>query len=84
MDKISNQKVIVYSTPTCMYCKMAKDFFRQNKVEFIEHDVAADLKAREEMLEKSGQMGVPVIDVGGEVIVGFDRDRLAELLDIKD
>lgn len=76
--------VTIYSTPSCMYCKMAKDFFHQNKVEFKEHDVAADVKAREEMLEKSGQMGVPVIDIGGEVIVGFDRDRLAELLDIKD
>ncbi len=67
-----------------MYCKMAKDFFKENNIAYTEHDVAADSKAREEMIEKSGQMGVPVISIGTETIVGFDRDRLAELLGIKE
>jgi len=62
---------------------MAKDFFKSHEVDFVEHNVAVDEKAREEMLDKSGQMGVPVIVVGDEVIVGFNRERLAELLGIK-
>ena len=72
--------VKIYTTPTCVYCKMAKDFFKKNGVEYEEHDVARDLKAREEMFQKSHQMGVPVIDVNGEIIVGFDREHLAKLL----
>ena len=59
---------------------MAKDFFKKNGVEYEEHDVARDPKAREEMFQKSHQMGVPVIDVNGEIIVGFDREHLAKLL----
>jgi len=73
----------IYTTPTCVYCRMAKDFFNQHSVQYEEHNVMEDLKAREEMVSKSGQMGVPVIDVEGELIVGFDKERLVELLDIK-
>lgn len=72
--------VTIYSTPTCVYCRMAKDFFQANSIPFVEHNVAADLKAREEMFAKSHQMGVPVIDVEGHVIVGFDKKTLEELL----
>lgn len=73
-------KVTIYSTPSCGYCKMAKEFFQENNVEYEEFDVAADEQKRNEMIEKSGQMGVPVIYVDDEVIVGFDKPRLSELL----
>ncbi|OGD31741.1 NrdH-redoxin [Candidatus Azambacteria bacterium RIFCSPHIGHO2_02_FULL_52_12] len=75
--------VTIYTTPTCVYCKMAKDYFTQNNIAYQELDVAVDEKAREDMVEKSGQMGVPVIDVGGTIVIGFDQDLLAQLLQIK-
>lgn len=75
--------VKIYSTPPCVYCKMAKAFFKENNIAFEEVDVASDTKAREEMIKKSGQIGVPVIDVGGKVIVGFDKPRLSQALGIQ-
>ncbi len=66
-----NKKVIVYSTPTCQYCVMAKNYFKDNKVEFEDIDVAADPAKGQEMVAKSGQMGVPVIDIEGKIVVGF-------------
>jgi glutaredoxin-like YruB-family protein len=75
--------VIIYSTPTCVYCKMTKDFLAKNSVQYKEFDVATDLKAREEMVKKSGQLGVPVIDVDGEIFIGFDQSGLAKVLKIK-
>lgn len=75
-----SKKVIVYSTPTCPYCKQAKDFLKQNKIEFTEVDVAADEKKAQEMIEKSGQMGVPVIDISGKIIVGFDKAEMKKAL----
>lgn len=72
--------VSIYTTPTCGYCKMAKEFFAENNIEFNEYDVAADAEKRTEMIEKSGQMGVPVITVDEELIVGFDKEKLASLL----
>ena len=74
------KEVTIYTTPTCGYCKMAKEFFTDNNVQFKEHDVAADLEMRKEMIEKSGQMGVPVIFVDNEMTVGFDKGRLSTLL----
>lgn len=74
------KNVSVYTTPTCQYCKMAKEFFQANNVNYSEHDVAADEAMRNEMVEKSGQMGVPVIDIEGEIIVGFDEPRIKEVL----
>ena len=74
------KKVIVYSTPTCPYCVMAKDYLSENKVKFEDVDVASDQVKAQEMVAKSGQMGVPVLDVEGEIIVGFDKGRLANLL----
>ncbi|MFH1192927.1 MAG: glutaredoxin family protein [Candidatus Jorgensenbacteria bacterium] len=76
-------KVTIYSTPSCVYCKMAKAFFDQHKVAYEERDVVADMKAREEMIAKSGQLGVPVIDVGGAMVVGFDKGKLKELLKLQ-
>jgi len=62
---------------------MAKDYFNTHKIEYTEKDVASDLEARQEMMDKSGQMGVPVIFIGEEMIIGFDEPRIAELLGIK-
>jgi len=74
--------VKIYTTPTCVYCKMAKEFFKKNNVAYQEFDVAADMKAREDMIQKSGQLGVPVIDVDGKIIVGFDKAALAQALNL--
>ncbi len=74
--------VQIYSTPTCVYCKHAKEYFTANNIAYTEHNVATDLDARKDMIEKSGQMGVPVIDIDGEITVGFDQERLAGLLHI--
>lgn len=76
-------KVTIYTTPTCVYCKMAKAFFKENNVAYEEKDVSQDAVAREEMISKSHQMGVPVIDVDGQLIIGFDKEGLLELLNIK-
>ena len=76
------KSVSIYTTPTCVYCKMTKDFFKQNNVEYQEFDVSSDLEKRKEMIEKSGQMGVPVIFVDNEMTVGFDKGKLQELLGI--
>ncbi len=72
--------VTIYSTPTCHFCHMAKEFFEANKIPFTDHNVATDLPKRKEMVEKSGQMGVPVITIDNKLIVGFDEGRLRELL----
>ena len=77
-------KVIVYSTPTCHFCHMAKDFFKEKGVEFEDFDVSTDLSKRKEMVDKSGQMGVPVILIKDEVIVGFNKPKIVELLGIKE
>jgi len=76
------KQVTIYTTPTCGYCKMAKEFFTANGVEYTEYNVATDLEKRKEMIEKSGQMGVPVIYVGDDMTVGFDKPRLSSLLGI--
>lgn len=72
--------VVIYSTPTCHFCHAAKEFFTENKVEFTDHDVSEDLVARKEMVDKSGQMGVPVIFIGEDMIVGFDESVVKEKL----
>ncbi len=74
--------VTIYTTPTCGYCRATKDFFKENKVEYSEIDVSQDQDKAREMVEKSGQMGVPVIDVDGEIVVGFDQNKLSEKLGI--
>lgn len=73
-------KVTVYSTSTCPYCTMAKDFLKENKVEFEEIDVSENEEKAKEMVQKSGQMGVPVLDIDGEIIIGFDKEKIKELL----
>ena len=76
------KQVTIYTTPTCHFCHAAKDFFTANNVKFTDYNVATDLEKRKEMIQKSGQMGVPVIYVGDQLVVGFDEGRLKELLAI--
>jgi glutaredoxin-like YruB-family protein len=73
----------VFSTPFCPYCVTLKEFLKGNKVEFEEIDVSKDEAGREEMVTKSGQMGVPVVEINGEIVVGFNRDKICELLNIR-
>ena len=70
------QTVKIYSTPTCVYCKMAKEFFKKNNISYEEFNVAEDQKAREDMVNKSHQLGVPVIEIGDKVMVGFNEAEL--------
>ena len=77
------KKVIIYTSPTCIWCKKAKEWFKEHKVKYEEHDVSVDDKAREKMIEKSEQMGVPVILIDDQVIVGFDEQALKIALKIK-
>lgn len=72
--------VTIYTTPSCGYCNLAKDWFRQNKIAFTEYNVAADMNKADEMVKKSGQMGVPVIDVQGQIIVGFNQPQVERAL----
>jgi len=74
------QNVTIYSTPSCHFCHLAKDFFTTNGIVYTEYNVASDLEKRKEMIEKSGQMGVPVIIIGDEITVGFDKPKIAKLL----
>ncbi len=76
-------KIIIYSTPVCVYCNIAKEFFKENNIKYEEKDVAVDQDALKEAIQKSGQMGVPVIDIDGKILVGFDKTELSKLLDIK-
>ncbi len=76
MDKT----VIIYSTPVCHFCHAAKEFFAANNIKYTEHDVAADAEKRQEMIEMTQQMGVPVIRIGDDVVIGFDEPKLRELL----
>lgn len=76
-------KVTIYTTPTCVYCKMTKAFFKENSIAYEERDVSIDAAARDEMVAKSNQMGVPVIDIDGQILVGFDKASFSELLHIK-
>ncbi len=75
--------VNIYSTPSCHFCHAAKDFFTEHHVAFTDFNVAADLPKRQEMIEKTGQMGVPVITIGDQIVVGFDEPKLRELLTIQ-
>jgi glutaredoxin 3 len=75
--------ITVYSTPTCVYCNMAKNFFKANGIAYQDFNVATDLEKRKEMIDKTGQMGVPVIDIGGTVVVGFDEAQIRTTLGIK-
>jgi glutaredoxin-like YruB-family protein len=70
------KNIKVYSTPTCPWCIRAKQFLKENNIVYEDIDVSANKAAAEEMVQKSGQMGVPVLDIEGEIIVGFDKERI--------
>lgn len=72
--------ITLYTTPTCGYCKIAKDYFKSNNIKFTEYDVSRDSQNAMEMVRKSGQMGVPVIEANGKLIVGFNRPELDKIL----
>ncbi len=74
----------IFSTPSCPYCVTLKGFLKQHNFEFEDINVAENVQAREEMIQRSGQMGVPVIEINGEIVVGFDRKKIVQLLKIKD
>ena len=74
------KKVTVYSTTTCPYCHMAKDYFKEHNVEFEDINVGEDHDKAQEMIQKSGQTGVPVIDIDGKIIVGFDKEAIEDAL----
>ena len=72
--------VKIYTTPSCVYCNKAKQYFRENRIPFTEYNVANDMRRAEEMVKKSGQMGVPVVDVNGRIIVGFNQPEIERAL----
>lgn len=77
------KKVIMYGTETCIWCAKTREFFKEHGVKYREIDVGNNIKAAQEMIKKSGQQGVPVIDIDGKIFVGFDEDNLRRLLKIK-
>ena len=72
--------ITIYTTPTCHWCKDTKAFLKKNKLKYTEKDVSADQKAAQEMIKKSGQMGVPVLDINGKIIVGFDPQEIIKMI----
>ena len=76
-------KVKIYSTSMCPYCTTLKEFLKERGVEFEEIDVSQDEKAMKEMVEKTGQMGVPVMEIDGEIVIGFDREKIIKLLKLE-
>jgi glutaredoxin-like YruB-family protein len=75
-----DKKVKIYSTPTCPFCMMSKKFLKENNIDFEDIDVSTDQAKAKEMVQKSGQMAVPVIDIDGEIIVGFDKEKIRKTL----
>jgi glutaredoxin 3 len=78
---MTDKQVVIYSTPTCPYCKRAKDYLTRKGISYLEHNVALDRDAAKEMVKKSGQLGVPVILIDDEVIIGFNQAQLDKILD---
>ncbi len=76
-------KVKVYTTPTCVYCVTVKNFLKEKNIDYTEVDVSVDTQAADEMIEKTGQMGVPVLEIDGQMIVGFDKDKIVKALNIE-
>jgi len=76
----NSKEIVIYSTPTCHFCQMAKAFFKSNNVEYTEYNVAEDAEKRQEMIEITGQMGVPVIKVGDDILIGFNEGKVREMV----
>jgi len=77
-----SHEVIIYTTPTCSWCQAVKEYLRAREIDFEEIDVSADPAAAQEMIDKSGQMGTPVLDIDGEIIVGFNKPEIDRLLEL--
>ncbi len=73
-------RVIIFTTPTCTYCNMAKKYLRERGIKFKDVDVSRDMAAARDMVRRSGQQGVPVIDIGGKIVIGFDRQKIDKYL----
>ena len=73
----------IYTTPLCAYCRMAKDYFESKKLSYEEYDVSKNITRQKEMIEKTGQFGVPVIDINSKIVIGFDKEKIDELLKTK-
>jgi len=84
MENDKKPHIRIFSTPTCPYCVTLKEFLKEKGFEYEDIDVAKDEKAQEEMIDRSGQMGVPVVDIDGEIIVGFDKEKIVQRLNIKE
>ena len=80
----NSRKIRIFSTPSCPYCITLKQFLKQHDFEFEDIDVSKDEKALEEMIQKSGQMGVPVIEIEDKIVVGFDKEKIVNILNIKE
>lgn len=80
---MAQKKVLIYTTPTCPFCHQAKDYLKEKDIGFTDFDVSTDNGKAQEMIDKSGQMGVPVLDIEGKIIIGFDRDAINKELGIK-
>ena len=77
------KNITIYSTPACHFCRMAKEFMDSHNIKYTDYNVVTDLEKRKEMIDKSGQMGVPVIDIDDKIIIGFDEDEFRRLAEIK-
>lgn len=77
-----HKKIVVYSTPSCPHCSSAKRYFKELGIEFKEYDVSKNQSAAEKMVKKTGQMGVPVIEIGNQIVVGFNRNRIDKMLNL--
>lgn len=82
LKRVHKMAVKIYTTQTCPWCKKTKEFLKENSIDFEEADVSGDKDAAKEMMDKSGQMGVPVLDIDGDIIVGFDKEQIKEKLGI--
>lgn len=77
-------KIRIFSTPSCPYCVTLKEFLKENNFDFEDIDVSQDQTSLNEMIEKSGQTGVPIVDIDGQIIIGFDKEKIVKLLNIKE
>lgn len=82
-EKKPQKKVIVYSTPDCIWCAKVKKYLRENKIKFIDYDVSKNKIKMYELIKKSGKMGVPQTEIGSAIVVGFDKAKINRLLNIK-
>jgi len=79
---MSDKVIEIYSTPTCHFCNLAKDWFKEKNLDYKEYNVAADIEKRKEMMEITGQLGVPVIKINDDVLIGFNPNKMSEILSI--